>query len=343
MTPHTATAPAPARSPRMSRPAAGALRHLLRTLSPAGARGRLTILLFHHVHARSDTLFPGDVDAVTFRARLAWIRAWFNVLALEDGVRALARGTLPERALAITFDDGYADNATVALPILRDVGVHATFFVATGYLDGGCMWNDVVIEAVRGAAAPRLDVTPLGLGVHAIDTTDRRRAAIRALVDALKYRPADVRDEAARAVARIAGVPTRDDLMMTREQVRALTAAGMAVGAHTLTHPILARLEDAEARREIADGRDALEAIVRQPVRLFAYPNGKPDIDYRARHAALAQSLGFAAAVSTAWGAARTGDSLHELPRFTPWDATPWRWGMRLARNLLATPQRAQA
>ena len=337
----TTTARAPAGARPLSRAASGVLRRVLATLSPAGGRGRLTILQFHRVHARPDTLFPREVDATAFRERLAWVRAWFNVLPLEDAVRALARGALPERALAVTFDDGYADNVTVALPILRELDVHATFFIATGFLDGGAMWNDIVIEAVRAARASRLDLTPLDLGAHVIDTVNARRAVIRTLVDALKYRPVHDREEAARAIGERAGVTLRRDLMMTREQVRALAATGMAVGGHTVSHPILARLDDAQARREVAEGRDALEAMVGQPVRLFAYPNGKPDVDYCARHAKLAQSLGFAAAVSTAWGAARMGDALHELPRFTPWDATPLRWGARLARNLLVAPQRA--
>jgi peptidoglycan/xylan/chitin deacetylase (PgdA/CDA1 family) len=107
----------------------------------------------------------------------------------------------------------------------------------------------------------------------------------------------------------------------------------MAIGSHTVSHPILSRLDAASARREMADGRDALEAIVRQPVMLFAYPNGKPGTDYTAAHVQIARELGMSAAVSTARGAARGGDSVHELPRFTPWGRTPSRWGWRLAGN----------
>jgi peptidoglycan/xylan/chitin deacetylase (PgdA/CDA1 family) len=121
---------------------------------------------------------------------------------------------------------------------------------------------------------------------------------------------------------------------MTGDQVRSLAAAGMGVGGHTVSHPILARLDDAAARREITGGREVLEAIVRQPVRLFAYPNGRPDVDYRAAHVRMTRELGFVAAFSTAAGAARMGDSIHQLPRFTPWDPTPRRWAARLARNL---------
>lgn len=77
-----------------------------------------------------------------------------DVLARAEAVRALAEHRLPTRALAITFDDGYADNHDVALPILRRLALPATFFTATGFLDGGCMFNDIVIEAVRGGPRP---------------------------------------------------------------------------------------------------------------------------------------------------------------------------------------------
>ncbi|TMH02351.1 MAG: hypothetical protein E6H67_15150, partial [Betaproteobacteria bacterium] len=95
-------------------------RPLLRILSPEGSRGRLTILIFHRVHERPDTLFPNEIHADVFRERMRWIRSSFNVLPLDDAVTALAQGNIPARALAITFDDGYADNFTVALPILRE-------------------------------------------------------------------------------------------------------------------------------------------------------------------------------------------------------------------------------
>ena len=70
-------------------------------------------------------------------------------------------------------------------------------------------------------------------------------------------------------------------------------------------------------------------------MRLFAYPNGKPQRDYYAEHAALARERGFDAAVSAAWGAARAGDDLYQIPRFTPWDQADWRFGLRMARNLM--------
>ena len=89
----------------------------------------------------------------------------FNVIPLLDAVRHSAAGTLPPRAACITFDDGYADNAEVALPILQRHKLHATFFVATGFLNGGRMWNDTIIELVRRAPDGVLDFSAFGLGV----------------------------------------------------------------------------------------------------------------------------------------------------------------------------------
>src|ERR671921_486725 len=112
------------------------LRSALRVVSPAGCRARLSILIFHRVAAEPDPLFPHEMHARRFDETCGWLEDWFNVVALDEGARRLRAGTLPDRALAITFDDGYGDNHDVALPILRNRRFPATFFVATGYVDG---------------------------------------------------------------------------------------------------------------------------------------------------------------------------------------------------------------
>ena len=215
------------RSAGPSRRAAPWMRPLLGALSPAGSRGRLTILIFHRVHARPDPLFPNEMHAAGFAGRMECVRHWFNVLPLDEAIAALDRGSIPARALAITFDDGYADNATVALPILRRLGLPATFFVATRFLDGGRMWNDTVIEAVRAAAGSELDLSTHGWGKHAIESPQQRKAAIGAILTRLKYLPQEERQSSVDAIAAQTGVAVPGDLMMTGDQVRSLAAAGM--------------------------------------------------------------------------------------------------------------------
>jgi peptidoglycan/xylan/chitin deacetylase (PgdA/CDA1 family) len=311
-------------------------RVLIGALARSGPRTPLSVLIFHRVLSEADPLDLGDPDARRFEDVLRWITAWFDVIPLADAVAGLRTGRLPARPLAITFDDGYADNHDIALPILRRLGCHATFFVSTGFLDGGCMWNDRVIEALRGAPGSTLDLSDLGLGRHRIGSIALRRAAITDLLPKLKYLEPTERQVTVDGIAEKAQSGRPGHLMMTSDQVRALAAAGMTIGAHTVNHPILARLNDAEARREMAESQEHLEGLLREPVRLFAYPNGKPEQDYGANHVAMARSLGFDAAVSTAWGAATSADDLFQIPRFTPWDRRRSGFLMRLAHNIAA-------
>ncbi|MDC6166102.1 polysaccharide deacetylase family protein [Paucibacter sp. XJ19-41] len=315
------------------------LRPLFTLLAPAGVRARLNILIFHRVLPAPDPLFPSEIDAAMFDAICGWLKAWFQVLPLDEAVRRLSERSLPARALAITFDDGYADNEQVALPILQRHGLCATFFVATGFLDGGRMWNDSLIETVRRSSRTRVDLQGLDLPLPpslALDSTAQRRQAIDGLIGAIKYLPVEQRQRLCEELAERAAVRLPDDLMMSSDQVVALRRAGMQVGAHTVSHPILARLDAESMRAEIAASKMQLEHLLGEPVDLFAYPNGKPGEDYNDTSVAVARSLGFKAAVSTAWGAARADADLFQLPRFTPWDRSRLRFGGRLAHNLWA-------
>jgi peptidoglycan/xylan/chitin deacetylase (PgdA/CDA1 family) len=304
-------------------------------LSPAGARGRLSILIFHRVLPKLDPLFDDTPDAARFEQQLQWVSRWFNVLPLSEAVARLQTGSLPARALAITFDDGYADNATVAAPLLRRFGLTATFFVTTGVIDGGRMWNDTVVEALRGAPEGLMDLAKLGLGRFMLSDAASRRAAIEQVIGAIKRRPYAERLDLVQRIADAAGVELPTDLMMSAEHLRRLESLGMDVGGHTVTHPILRSIDDAAAEKEIARGRDDLSQITGRQINLFAYPNGVPGVDYDARHVAMVRRCGFVAAVSTAHGVATRGADMFQLPRFTPWDRSRARYGVRMASNLL--------
>jgi peptidoglycan/xylan/chitin deacetylase (PgdA/CDA1 family) len=280
-----------------------------------------------------DHMRPGEIDARTFDWHLATLTKHFNVLPLHDAIKCLKEGCLPARAVSITFDDGYADNVEVALPILWRWQLPATFFVATGFLDGGCMWNDSVIEALRQAPGAELDLANLGLARFPISTIEQRRQAAMALILAFKYLPVDERDEQVRKLLDLCSMKPPDTLMMRSDQVRTLRNAGMGIGAHTVSHPILTRLDNASARSEIAQSKNYLEELIDESVDLFAYPNGKPQKDYNIDHVNIVRSLGFFAALSTAWGTGNANSDFYQLPRFCPWDRTPRRFVLRLLQN----------
>ena len=254
-----------------------------------------------------------------------------------------ARGTLPAGALAITFDDGYADNLSIAAPILRKHGLPATLFIATGYLDGGCMWNDRVIEAFRATRKSEIDLGQLGLQTYRVGSVADRRAGIEGVIDATKYLSVAERNERADYVLAAAGVSAPAHLMLDSTSVASLASFGIDVGVHTVNHPILARTAAEEAWLEICESKHRLEELTGRSMRLFAYPNGKPGQDYSAEHVRMVREAGFEAAVSTAWGAATREDDIFQLPRFTPWARKPLKFDLLMLRNLRQAAQQRAA
>ncbi|MDL1866023.1 polysaccharide deacetylase family protein [Betaproteobacteria bacterium PRO4] len=301
--------------------------------SPAGKNAKLSIAIYHRVLPEPDFL-TGEGGIADFEKGLGYLARNFHILPLAEAANHLRNGTLPNRAACITFDDGYADNAEIALPLLQKYGLPATFFIAAGFLDGGRMWNDTVIESVRLARGDQLDLSAIDLGNHDIATLEQRRKTLNLLIGKLKYLPHGTRASQIEKLRTLISAKLPDNLMMTSAQVRQLHDAGMEIGGHTLTHPILASIDETAARMEITKGKAKLEAITGTPLRLFAYPNGKPGKDYLSAHVEMVKDAGFEAAVSTAWGAARQDSDLFQLPRFTPWDKSEWRYVLRMTQNM---------
>ena len=285
-------------------------RSIAELLSPSGENARLSILIYHHVLAEQDSLFPNEVTRATFEVQMASLKAVFNVLPLGEAIERMKAGTLPARAACITFDDGYADNVTIALPVLQRLGLVATFFIATDYLNGGRMFNDTVIEAIRRAQCDTLDLTELDLGWHDVSSDAAKRHAIAQILPVIKRLPLQEREEKARRISELAkSSPLPDNLMMTTEQLRYLHSWGMEIGGHTAGHPILANLSAEAMKHEIQAGKVFLEDLLDAPVRLFAYPNGKPGVDFLPEQAEIVRELGFVGGGRDAW---RCRDSIDE-------------------------------
>ena len=299
-------------------------------LSPRGNRSKLLILTYHRVLADPDILTGENVDEKTFDWQVATLHKQFNILRLTDAIDLLKNGNLPERAVCITFDDGYADNYERALPILKKWQVPATFFVAIGFLDGGRMWNDTVIESIRRAKCDELDLNNIGLGIHSLSSTIERKKAIYSILRNIKYMPLEERNNTVNKLADIVGEELPDDMMMTTNQVHALGNQGMEIGAHTVNHPILASLSPDSAESEIVGSKQSLEEITGYEINAFAYPNGKPGVDYIRENVDAVRRAGFRVSVSTAWGYASNHSDVLQLPRVGSWDNSPFRFGIRM-------------
>jgi peptidoglycan/xylan/chitin deacetylase (PgdA/CDA1 family) len=306
-------------------------------LSPGGSRASLLVLMYHRVLPEPDPLLASEPDARTFAAHLDLVGSTFNVIALSEAIERLRTKSLPARAACITFDDGYANNFEVALPLLAARKLPATVFVSTLFIGGGRMWNDTVIEVVRRAHG-ELDLTGLGLRKYELGDIPARRAAVDIILDKLKYVEPQQRLQTVDAIAAHSGANLPKSLMMSEEMIRGLHARGVEIGAHTESHPILARISEDEARSEIARSKSVLEDVIGAPVTTFAYPNGRPRIDYDKRHVAIVKTCGFQGAVSTARGCARRNSDLFQIPRIAPWDRTAPRFAARLVSTYFSAP-----
>ena len=286
-------------------------------------RQRAIILRYHAVvgpqapevpYAAPDICMP--VDAL--RLQMAFARRAYRPVPLAELVEAMHRGgPLPSRALAVTFDDGYADNCTLALPVLRALGVPATVYVATGAVeDGEPFW---VAAARVLVLAAREAVRVPGLAPLPVPAAGDRSAVVKTLVRELVPLDGAVRRERLEAAAADAGVDVRAALrgsMLTWAQVRTLADAGWTIGAHTVTHGNVALMPARESEREIAESRDALVAATGRAVVDFCYPNtGGRHRYFSAEVAATLRRLGFRSGAISGSAAIGPHDDPYCIPR----------------------------
>jgi peptidoglycan/xylan/chitin deacetylase (PgdA/CDA1 family) len=321
-------------------------RHLnARSLALSGlcglpGRRRLVILTYHRVLNEADPLLPDEPTAALFQQQLTWVSEFLNVLPLPEAVTLLANGELPARAACITFDDGYRNNYEIALPILERLRLPATFFIATGAVADGAMWNDLIIESIR-SSHERFDLSRFGLGVYPIDAEGQRAKAVGQVLDAMKYLPVDQRAEQSRQIYREYRGDEGPSLMMTPDMIRSLASKGFDVGGHTVSHPILERVADSRAEAEIQGCRDWLTSVTGRAPVTFAYPNGRPGSDFSVKHCAMVRDAGFQCAVSTTWGCASPSSDVMALPRVTPWETTRAGYFSRLMKTYVQSYQPA--
>jgi peptidoglycan/xylan/chitin deacetylase (PgdA/CDA1 family) len=287
---------------------------------------RVPLLTYHRVNDERDPYFPSLPTAV-FERQMAYVARAYRVLPLDELVDRLGRGDLPANALAITFDDGFRDNLTHAAPILARHRLPATVFLATGFIGTAAVpWFDRIAAAFKTTVAPSF-TAPWGAAVP-LGSVGERLAAVARSQAYLKTVPHPAFDEQVdricAAVGGHAGELAKNE-MLGWDDVHALRGLGWAIGAHTVSHPILSRMGAEQAAREIGGSRQMIQASCGLGPRAFAYPNGQPE-DYTETTVRLVREAGFDCAVTTRFGMngpatpsfelRRGGPSEHHLPTF---------------------------
>ena len=259
------------------------------------------VLMYHRIASPPFDPWGLCVSPENFREQLLALKADRPIMAMDDLVGAIEAGRVPPRAVALTFDDGYADNVTHAKPILEELQIPATIFVTTAFIgEARPFWWDELAALVLGAiGAAEVDCEVAGVRFQARwpaqetlppdlahwrahhRASDPRRQAYVRWWQALQAKAAADRDRAmAELRLRLGDVerpPTDIGAPMTEAQVRELPSALLSLGGHGRTHAPLTQLPPAEREYEIVGGRSELTELSGQAPHGFAYPHGEWD------------------------------------------------------------------
>ena len=286
----------------------------------SGGRGMGVVLLYHRVGGAGPDPHRINLDAAAFERQAEWLASECSVLPLGELVERSAARTLPERAVAITFDDGYLDTLTNAAPLLARHGLPATCFVATEHLDDTHVfwWDRLAVLLLGDGPRPDTLSVPLPDGGLALPTTTtgERLFAHGLVYHAIAALPGVQRELVLAHLAAWAPNTGVDAgcRRMSADELCALSRAGIAIGAHTVGHPHLPRLDPDAQEREIADSRRTLERIIGLPVTHLAYPFGSfDDTTVAAAHRA-----GISHAFTCEPRRLMPGDRSLQLPRLDP-------------------------
>jgi peptidoglycan/xylan/chitin deacetylase (PgdA/CDA1 family) len=289
---------------------------LLRSLTVPGVAApftplindRATILMAHRFRDAETGLDGLEPEAL--ETGLAWLRKHrYELVRLDEMFRRLAGDGPPlRRTVAFTIDDGYYDHALIAAPLFAKYDCPVTTFATTGFVDGRLwMWWDRVEYAFVASRRNSVEVTLAGETLrYAFNDARSRRAAAGDFCARCTAHPDGERERAvaeavAAADADVPDAPPARYRAMTWDELRAAERLGMNFAPHTVTHPVLSRVDDARSRREIEDSWTRLREEAADPVAVFAYPNGGWD-DFGEREVATLEALGFAGAVVGAGG-----------------------------------------
>lgn len=305
--------------------------------------GTALVLVYHRVTEleRDPQLLavtPGNFDA-----QMTLLAKRYSVLPLPELAAGIGSHHVPDRAVAVTFDDGYADNLLEATPPLERHGVPATVFVSSGYVESGReFWWDEVERIVLGPGTlpetVALETPEASFSYHlegqlerTAEVAERDRAWNLLLPDAGPrhnlyrklcdfYRPlAPVNRLSALAQLRQAAYaddePRATHRPLTAEDVTRLDSSPFVeVGAHTVNHPVLSARSADEQRIEIGCDKEALEELCGRPITWFSYPYGKLS-DYTHETVSIVREGGFSGACSNHLGVVKPWTDVHRLPR----------------------------
>lgn len=297
------------------------------------------ILMYHSVlpdpSLQADSLGGIVHSEAAFRAQMELLARDYHPISLDQTVKHMRDGEdFPKRSVVVTFDDGYADNYEVAMPILNQFAIPATFYVTVDCVENRRLpWPSRLRFAFR--RTKQTSWTDSYAKSWSVSSALHREEAYLAACDSCCQLSGTAQEEFVRRVEQElqtcvpggAGSP-----MMSYEQVRGLAGYGHIVGSHTMTHPNMAHVKEDEARRELAESKQRLESQLGGPIKHFSYPCPALEPHWSERTVEQSRALGYETAVTTNTGLTRRRDDLLCLKRLRPTKtAEGLRWNLESA------------
>ncbi|MCA9500472.1 MAG: polysaccharide deacetylase family protein [Nitrospira sp.] len=258
---------------------------LLHVLEIAAQRPCILVLNYHRIGTPAGNRFDDKTFSANeqeFRTQLEYISGKFDLMTLEECVQSADRKfPLTKPSVMITFDDGYKDSYDLALPILREMGIPATFFVSTDYISRRRLpWWDWIAYLIKKASGTAIKMDyPTSLNFDFSETG--RSGVIQELLVIYKRHPNLDTERFLTHLEERCGFKGDcnaiiGDLFMSWDEVVELTKNGMSVGSHTCSHPLLSKLTETEQRQELVSSKNEIESHLNQECSSLAYPVGSP-------------------------------------------------------------------
>ncbi len=314
---------------------------LIRRLADQTQGPRLLILMYHRIAERPDRYHPA-LSTKTFADHIAHVAKHYPCLTADQVCDYLqGRRPLDRTSVAVTFDDGYQDTATIAQPILKRCGVSSMVFLATSAIGTGqALWSDRLGEAFKVTTRPALELDRPGFPPRMpLGSYDERVEALKCVGAYAKQIPQLGLNDFIREVQERLGVQEEPyDGMLSWDQVIALDREGMEVGGHTINHQTLSRLPLDRAQEEIERSKHEIEQRLGHGLKLFCYPNGTwSDITPAVKR--IVQKAGFVAAVAAEEGAnVHDHSDAYALLRVPAYQTHVPLFAMQLVRTQCTTP-----
>ncbi len=285
------------------------------------------IIIYHRVLPKLDELAIGPVTSEMFHAQLNILKKNFRVIPLEQLIfenQKSSQSPVQSGAVSITFDDGYRDNYDHAFPILRNLNLPATIFLATDFIGTGkTPWHDKILHAFKKTTLNQFAYTPAKILSVPLNSDKLKAHAAFTLLEWLKQFQPESRDMHIAQVEKLLGFTegTNERLMLNWDEVKIMDQQGISFGAHTQSHPILSTLNERDMENEIVGSQKIISQQLGKPVPLFAYPNGRRG-DYNEMSKLILDRHEFAGSVTTNVGVNTTEQNRFELLRRQAWDKT---------------------